>query len=152
MLEFNITSCVRVSSKFSNCTKCIDICPTQTIQLVDNIPSFRPSECIECGACGGVCPTEAFSLSQFSPIEFFFKFLESGGGELLCWRDLNCCLTALSVEHLISLALASSHPITIDVDGCKCGGESDKLKVQLLDNIGEANFILNSISDRKIED
>ncbi len=55
------------------------------------------------------------------------------------------------MEQLISLALASSHPLVIDADSCQCGGESEKLKVQLLESIGEANFILESISNRGIE-
>ena len=150
-LEFDISSCVRASSKFSECSKCVEICPVSTIEIVDNIPAFTPSACINCGGCVGVCPTEAFSLSGFSPIEFFFKFLEEENNELVCQRDLYSCLSVLSVEHLISLALASDTPVTIDANSCKCGGESDKLRVKLLDNIEEANFILDSISDKKIE-
>jgi ferredoxin len=151
-LEFDITSCVRATSKFSECSKCVDICPVDTI-IIDqsNIPAFTPSECINCGGCVGVCPTESFSLSGFSSIEFFFKFLEEESSELVCQKDLYSCLSVLSVEHLISLALASNQPIIIDAHSCKCGGESDKLKVKLLDNIEEANFILESISDKRIE-
>jgi ferredoxin len=150
-LEFAVSSCVRATSKFSECSKCVDICPTNTIEIVDNIPAFTPSECTNCGGCVGVCPTESFSLSGFSPIEFFFKFLEEDNNELVCQKDLYSCLSVLSVEHLISLALANPKPILIDAHSCRCGGESDKLRLKLLENIEEANFILDSISDKKIE-
>ncbi len=150
-LEFTVSSCIRATSKFSECLKCVDICPVDTIEIVDNIPAFTPSACINCGGCVGVCPTEAFSLSGFSSIEFFFKFLEEDNNELICQKDLYSCLSVLSVEHLISLALASSEPIVIDAYSCNCGGESDKLRVKLLDNIEEANFILDSISNKQIE-
>jgi len=151
-LEFDVTSCVRATSKFSQCSKCVDICPVDTIVIDDNnIPAFTPSECINCGGCVGVCPTESFSLSGFSSIEFFFKFLEEDNTHLACQKDLYSCLSTLSVEHLISLALASDKTISIDANGCSCGGDSDKLQKQLLTNIEEANFILDSISDKAIE-
>ncbi|MGV6829931.1 MAG: 4Fe-4S binding protein, partial [bacterium] len=110
-LQFDVASCVRATSKFSECTKCVDICPVSTIELTNNIPSFTPSACITCGGCVGSCPTEAFSLSGFSSIEFFFKFLEEESNELVCQKDLYGCLTTLSVEHLVSMAIASEEPV-----------------------------------------
>lgn len=73
-LLFDVSTCVRATSKFSECTKCLDICPVDTIEFVENIPAFTPSACITCGGCVGVCPTESFSLSGFSTIEFFLNF------------------------------------------------------------------------------
>jgi len=149
-LLFDVASCVRATSKFSECTKCVDICPVDTIQIVNNIPAFTPADCTTCGGCVGSCPTEAFSLSGFSSIEFFFKFLEEESNELTCQKDLYGCLTVLSVEHLISMALASEEPVIMNVDACACGGDSDKLQVQLKANIEEANFILSSFCDKEI--
>ena len=149
-LEFEVSSCVRATSKFSECTKCVDICPVNTIEIVDNIPAFTPSACTTCGGCVGICPTESFSLSGFSPIEFFFKFLEEENNELVCQKDLYSCLSVLSIEHLIAMALSSDEPITMDVNACSCGGESDKLKNALLSNIEEANFLLSSFSKKEI--
>jgi len=149
-LLFDVASCVRATSKFSECTKCVDVCPVNTIEIIDNIPAFTPSACITCGGCVGSCPTESFSLSGFSTIEFFFKFLEEESNELACQKDLYCCLSVLSVEHLISMAIASNDPVVMDVDACACGGDSDKLQVQLKANIEEANFILSSFSEKEI--
>jgi len=149
-LEFEVSSCVRATSKFSECTKCVDICPVSTIEIIDNIPAFTPSDCTTCGGCVGVCPTESFSLSGFSSIEFFFKFLEEENNELVCQKDLYSCLSVLSVEHLISMALSSEESIVMDVNACSCGGESDKLKEQILANIEEANFVISSFSQKEI--
>jgi len=151
-LNFDIASCVRAKSKFSSCTKCVDICPTQTMVLSNNIPAFTPTQCIECGGCVGVCPTEAFSMKNFSPTEFFFKTIEEQKHELSCQKDLNFCLSILNIEYLLSLALSSSKNIIIDAYACNCGGESKKLREQLISNIDEVNFILESISpDKQIE-
>jgi len=149
-LLFDVSTCVRATSKFSECTKCVEICPVDTIEIVDNIPAFTPSACTTCGGCVGVCPTESFSLSGFSSIEFFFKFLEEESNELSCQKDLYSCLSVLSVEHLISMAVASENPVIMDVDACACGGDSTKLQDQLRANIEEANFVLSIFCDKEV--
>ena len=148
-LNFDISSCVRATSKSSQCTKCEDVCPVSTIQIIDNIPAFTPADCIECGGCVGVCPTDAFSLGGFSNIDFFFSFLESKQDELTCKKDLPC-LSVLSVEELISLALASEKDIKLNALTCRCGGDSDKLTNIIEQNIEEANYILSSFSSKKL--
>lgn len=144
-LHLEISSCVRATSKFSDCTKCIDACP-ESIQLVDNLPSFANDTGVEAAACVGVCPTEAFSLSDFSTTEFFFTFLESK--IRLISPKLNVpCLSVLSVEHLISLALASNEEITLDLSSYD---EQSILYEQIDARIEEANFVLSSFSDKKL--
>jgi ferredoxin len=125
------------------------VCPVSTIKIVDNIPAFTPSVCIDCGGCVGVCPTESFSLKDFSSVKFFFEFLESKDTLLACKTDIPC-LSVLSVEYLISLALASDEPLVMNLEGCSCGGESDRLTNQIKSNIDEANFLLESFSDKRI--
>jgi len=145
-LQLEIASCVRATSKFSDCTKCIDACP-ESIQLVDNLPSFANNTGVEAAACVGVCPTEAFSLSDFSTTEFFFSFLESK--VRLISPKLNVpCLSVLSVEHLISLALASEETITLDLSSYD---EESILYEHIEAHIEEANFVLSSFSSKKLE-
>jgi len=128
---------------------CFDICSTKTIELVDNSIGFTPKDCIDCGGCVGVCPTEAFSLSNISLVDFFFNFLESGDEVLECKSSLDSCLTILGVEYLISLGLSRDN-LKVDIDGCGCD-EGGGLKEILKRNIDEANFVLSNISNRKIE-
>jgi ferredoxin len=146
-LNFNVASCVRAMSKFSDCTKCVDACP-QNIQLVDNLPSFANATGIEAAACLGVCPTEAFSLSDFSVTEFFFTFVESKV-RLISSKINVPCISVLSVEHLISLALACDEPITIDLNGYE---ENSHLLTQIKDRIEEANFVLSSFCNKELRD
>jgi len=148
-LEFDISACVRSSSKFSSCTKCIDICPTKTIQIKDNSIAFTPKDCIDCGGCVGVCPTEAFFLTNISLVDFFFEYLESESRVLECKRSLDSCLTILGVEYLISLGL-SKPDLKVDINSCECDVDGE-LKKRLEANIEEANFVLSAISDNKIE-
>ena len=144
-LHLEIASCVRATSKFSDCTKCIDACP-ESIQLVDNLPSFANNTGVEAAACVGVCPTEAFSLSDFSTTEFFFTFLESK--VRLISPKLNVpCLSVFSVEHLISFALASEEEITLDMSSYD---NESILYEQIEACIEEANFVLSSFSTKKL--
>ena len=144
-LHLEIASCVRATSKFSNCTKCIDACP-ESIQLVDNLPSFAKNTGVEAASCVGVCPTEAFSLSDFSATEFFFSFLESKV-RLISPKFNVPCLSVLSVEHLISLALASEEEITLDLSSY----DADSILFEQIEaRIEEANFVLSSFSKKTL--
>jgi ferredoxin len=145
VLHLEVASCIRATSKFSECTKCIDICP-DSIQLVDNLPSFANNTGVEAAACIGVCPTEAFSLSEFSTTEFFFTFLESKV-RLISPKFNVPCLSVFSVEHFISLALASDEEITLDLSSYD---EESILYEQIESSIDEANFILSSFSTKKL--
>jgi len=144
-LHLEVSSCVRATSKFSDCTKCIDACP-ESIQLVDNLPSFANNTGVEAAACVGVCPTEAFSLSDFSTTEFFFSFL--GSKVRLISPKLNVpCLSVLSIEHLISLALVSEDDITLDLSSY----DSESILYEQIEaRIEEANFVLSSFSEKKL--
>jgi len=145
-LHFDVASCVRAKSKFSECTKCIDICP-DSITMQENLPTFKKATGVEAAACVGVCPAEAFALSGFSTTEFFFTFLESK--VRLISPNINVpCLSVLSVEHLISLALASEEPITLDLSVY----DPDSILFEHIEKtIEEANFVLSSFSDKQLE-
>jgi len=145
-LHLNLSTCVRATSKFSECTKCVDACP-ESVQILDNLPSFANNTGVEAAACVGACPTESFSLSEFSTTEFFFTFLESK--IRLISPKLNVpCLSVLSVEHFISLALASEETITLDMSAYDV---ESILYAQIDTRIDEANFVLSSFSDKQLE-
>ncbi len=145
-LYFNVSACVRATSKFSECTKCVDACP-ESIQLLENLPSFANKTGVEAAACIGACPTEAFSLSDFSTTEFFFSFLDSKIRFIS--PKLNVpCISVLSVEHLIALALASEEIITLDMSSYD---EESILYEQIEARIEEANFVLSSFCEKFLE-
>ncbi len=148
-LDFDPASCVRAVSRLSECIKCVEICPVNTIEIIDNIPTFIPSACVDCGGCVGICPTEAFALKNFSTVDFFFSMLEEVEKLISCKKNIPC-ISTLSVEHLISLALASDEPITLDLGHCQACEIKDPLFAQIEQNIEEANFVLSSFSDKRL--
>ena len=145
-LRLDPALCVRATSRVSECTKCVDASP-EHIKIEEQLPVFSKATGVEAAACLGACPTSAFSLSGFSVTEFFFSFLESK--VRLISSKLNVpCVSVLSVEHLISLASASEETIMIDLTNYETG--TPLLEI-IEDRIEEANFILDSISDKKLE-
>ncbi len=47
----------------TGCGVCVDICPSEVYQLVDERPQpVDPEECIECRACEEQCPANAIVL------------------------------------------------------------------------------------------
>jgi NAD-dependent dihydropyrimidine dehydrogenase PreA subunit len=68
---------------------CIDECPVDCIYEGDRMLYIHPDECVDCGACEPVCPTEAIFYEDFLPEEMasykqinadFFTTLGSPGG------------------------------------------------------------------------
>ncbi|WP_295421165.1 4Fe-4S dicluster domain-containing protein [Sulfurovum sp.] len=145
-LYFDPSRCVRATSKFSTCTKCVDAAP-EHISMLEHLPAFAKATGVEAAACLGACPTEAFALSDFSVTEFFFTFLESKV-RLISSKVNVPCLSVLSVEHLISLALASEEPITLDLHSYE---EGTHLFEVIENRIEEANFVLSSFSEKQLE-
>lgn len=44
------------------CGACVDVCPTDTLELGDTTAEVaRPENCIACGACLEACPTGAIT-------------------------------------------------------------------------------------------
>jgi ferredoxin len=114
---------------------------------MDNLPTFANKTGVEAAACIGACPTEAFSLTEFSTTEFFFNFLDSKI-RLISPKINVPCISVLSVEHLISLALASDETITLDMSSYD---EESILYEQIEMRIDEANFVLSSFSPKRLE-
>lgn len=148
-LVFDAASCVRASSFASNCQKCIDICPVQTIKFTSNLPSFTPIECIECGGCAGVCPTGSFSLTEFNVINFSFEYFKNP--QILSCKSNTPCLAVFNTEELISLALGSNENLVLDIGHCETCEIREKLYPQIISNIEEAKFILSAFSSKKIK-
>ncbi len=143
-LLFEPSSCIRAVTKLSGCTACVDACPVETILISqNNLPSFVPSECVECGGCVGVCPSESFSLHSFNTTDFFFDFAESGETLLSCRINLPC-IAVLSIEHLISLSIVKGGELVVDTGHCEECPHKEPLYRIIEESVAEANHILEA--------
>ena len=51
-------------------TDCVEVCPVDCFHEGPNFLSIDPDECIDCGACVPVCPTQAIFPEEEVPEEF----------------------------------------------------------------------------------
>ena len=150
LLTLDISSCVRTTNKFSECNACVIACPVETIAIKEQLPSFVPNDCVGCGGCLAVCPSDAYSLDDFNTLNFIFSFLESSKNIVSCKEDAIPCLAALSAEEILSMSLLSSKEILFDKSHCS---ECDIAKVNLKiieDRIDETNFLLEAMQVDKL--
>lgn len=45
------------------CGACVGVCPTEAI-TVSSTAEVDPSKCIGCGECASTCPTEAITMTE----------------------------------------------------------------------------------------
>jgi formate hydrogenlyase subunit 6/NADH:ubiquinone oxidoreductase subunit I len=146
MLALNSGLCVRSLSVDSACNKCELICPTHAIEIGEKtLPSINFASCVECGACHGVCPSEALKLDTFDATEFFFSFLDAEESLISCRKNVPC-IAALSVEHIISLAVLKKE-LVLDVGHCKECEIATTCHAQILKNQEEASYLLEAMQN-----
>lgn len=51
-------------------TDCVEVCPVECFHEGENMLVIDPDECIDCGACDPVCPTQAIFPEEEVPDEF----------------------------------------------------------------------------------
>jgi len=145
MIHLKAASCVRSLSVESECNKCEVICPTSAIVVGENpLPSINFSECVTCGACNAVCPTEAFGYDEFSATDFFFDFVEAADEQLISCKKNVPCIAALSVEHIISIAILKKE-LVLDVGHCESCEIANTCYPQILKNHEEASYLLEAM-------
>ena len=150
-LNLDSSKCVRAVTKFSTCTKCQDICPTNAVEFSteNNLPTFLPNDCVNCGGCVGSCPSEALSLDFHKNTDFFFDFVQQEDTLVSCKKNVPC-LAVLNVEHIISMALLKED-VVFDMGHCQSCEIKDPLYDTIVSNVDEANTILDAMeSGRQI--
>lgn len=145
MLKLNAGLCVRSLSVESECNRCEVICPTSaiTIQKGKTLPAINFSQCVSCGGCGAVCPSEALTLDEFVPTDFFFNFIQENDSLISCRKNVPC-IAALSVEHIISLAVLKKE-LVFDMGHCSECKIASKCQPQIEENFEEATYILEAM-------
>ncbi|MEA1919699.1 MAG: 4Fe-4S binding protein [Campylobacterota bacterium] len=142
-LTLDAGRCVRALSKFSVCEHCVLSCPTNAIMIEPELlPAINLSACVGCGACVGVCPTEALKLDDFSIVDFFFEFVSEPGTLVSCRKNVPC-LSALHVEYIIALA-SLKNGLIFDMGHCEDCEIASTCKPLIEAHVEEANYILEA--------
>jgi len=139
-LNFDIYSCVRVYYRYADCNRCVNVCPTQAVNIENDKVKVNVENCVECGACVGNCPSESFRLNGFDLVDFYVKFTDSDKKFISCKVDLPC-LSALDENYLVSICIDKNSDLILDIGHCgqcQIGKQLDIIK----HNAEKANYIL----------
>jgi len=142
-IRLNISECVRIYYRDSSCSWCLKVCPIDGAIYQDDYKIFINNElCVSCGACSGICPSQAFDFNGFSPEELV-KRISTTGETVSCKKNVPC-ISVLSVEHLISAVINSQNDVILDIGYCKdCAIGS--LFEEIERKKEEANYVLEKL-------
>ncbi|MFN7253233.1 MAG: DUF362 domain-containing protein [Anaerobacillus sp.] len=133
-IEVVPNKCLKVRAVTSSCSGCVDVCPVSSIQIeVDSIEIS--SNCINCGICTSVCPTNALKWNHPPLIQLFNKIVrlseEGQAVYIACSSSINSdckanvvevpCLGMLPQELWMSIGMNTSQ-LRIIYDSKHCRG------------------------------
>lgn len=149
-LQFDFSSCVHVYYRDSSCSLCKDVCPVEDAITQEDYKIILNSEkCVSCGACIGVCPSEAFSFKNLDISHLYEKIISENKTTLSCKRDIPC-LTALNVEYLISVVINLEEDFILDIGHCKNCSIGNLLE-EIEKKTEEANYFLQKLGiDKRV--
>ncbi|BBG64734.1 ferredoxin [Hydrogenimonas sp.] len=147
LFKFDSFSCLRSDYAKNECSICIDLCPEEAMVFDRNRLTLDRERCTGCAACVGSCPTEALISEVFDPNIFAVEFPKRSGGGLISCKESLPCLGALSVEHLITIALRSESEPVCDLAHCKeCTVNSNGNVLKSIErSVEEARSFLKSV-------
>ncbi len=50
--------------KCNGCGDCVEACPSNSIQMVEEKAEINKDECIDCGACVDACSTQSMKMAD----------------------------------------------------------------------------------------
>ncbi|WP_457598817.1 4Fe-4S binding protein [Hydrogenimonas sp.] len=115
--RFDAFSCLRSDYANNDCSLCIELCPEEAMVFDRKKLTLDANRCTGCAACVGLCPTESLHSELFDPNRFSLEFSLSSERRLSCKENIPC-LAALSVEHLVSIALRKEGETICDLAHC----------------------------------
>lgn len=104
----NQKRCSKLRSPLSKCSKCIDSCPVDGIDIEKSGINLN-NNCIQCGLCASVCPTGAIAIQEPTELNLYRYIEERGKANntvvLTCKKNDEVSNTAFKVPCLGSLTL-----------------------------------------------
>lgn len=110
----NQQRCSKVRSPLSKCSRCIDCCPVNGIDIKNSEINLKDN-CIQCGICASTCPNGAISIQE--PTEFnLYNYIRERGKSnskvaITCRKNASTsndifmvpCLGSLTLEFLLGI-------------------------------------------------
>jgi ferredoxin len=147
----NGLKCLRGDYYHNNCNNCIDICPSQSVTIM-NKKIFLENSCTNCGVCIGICPTESLMLENFDENNFVLEFSQSQTDEISC-KSNSICLSTFDEHHYISMIMNKKKDFKVDISHCEnCDLNCNNLETSISNRVTKSNEFLELLDvQNKIE-
>lgn len=153
MSDFRASHCTRYRYRYSECRRCADACPHEAIALSDEGAALLTDRCKNCGLCISACNTNAWSSTEFKPIDILRAAIKKPAFSLAC-EPSGCqadalipCLGAVDAVWLSYMAKRRL-PVTLHGSGhCgQCmhghtGAEQLRLNLEAVDILAAAQIV-----------
>lgn len=152
--------CCAVRNRNSTCRACVQACPFDALDVSANEIHYDSTACVGCGACIGVCPTEAL-VSTDAPDAAILSGAAKAMGEadgnavIACARISSKhladpakyvevpCVARIDETHIVEIAALGASEVVL-VDGtCRTCKYRDCVR-GVDDSIGQARFVLDA--------
>lgn len=84
MPEFRAARCTRYRYRYSECQRCLEVCPHNAIELHDSGATLRADACRDCGLCTSACRTQAWVHPDWNPITLLREIIRHPGYRIAC--------------------------------------------------------------------
>ena len=159
-VAYNPKRCLLAIDKFSNCERCVEVCPVQAIQP-GSPPNFQSEACTGCLACLPICPSAAFAAKdELKSLLTCLSRINNGPVEILCSKNphvdlgisanipalgIKNCLAGIGTGGFLAMAALGIDSIFVRNESCQdCpfGRLSSLIELQ----IEQANQILQTLN------
>lgn len=125
-LAFDEKHCLRKRLSSSDCSYCIDSCPSEALSLNNGKILLNTQKCSDCMQCLAVCPNEAFHQPGYSFDSGFRPTQDCQPLFISCSRQsaehpddqIVPCMGMFSVELLLLLGMTGPPVISFNISNC----------------------------------
>lgn len=108
----NTLKCLRSEYLYNDCRLCFGMCEKEAVGLFRNKIVLNTADCLSCGECIGVCPTEALTLQTFDSVDFVLKVCAAAKNKIIDKVDVPS-LAVFDENHFISIVLRTKKDLTL---------------------------------------
>lgn len=123
---FRAERCVRYRYRYSACRRCLDACPHEAVELLDEGIRLDPARCQNCALCTAACPTAALGADNLPRLDLLRRAIKTDRFSVACapsGDDADTVVPCLGALDAAMLAYLAKRRIAVKLRGSRHCGE-----------------------------